>query len=106
MAKEIMFYNGHTYEYPETLTTPAGIPTVKLFLKRVFKVLSGFRHLGYPEIIEVGFDFDNYVIFVNGSQGFYACYQLAKDSYPFFTDTARHFVLQIVLPQLISLSKL
>lgn len=103
MAKEIMFYNGHTYEYPETLTTQSNIPTVKTFLMRVFKVLSGFRYMGCAEIIEVGFDFDNYVLFAKGQKGFYACYQFSKGSFPFASEMVKHFVLEIALPQLLKL---
>lgn len=100
MARQIMFFDGESYSYPETLTTPAGIGAVKAFLMRVFKVLSSFRYLGYPEILEVGFDFESFVLFAQGQRNFYACYQFVKDSYPFVSEMVEHFTLQIVLPQL------
>lgn len=106
MAKEVMFYDGATYEYPETLATAAGTQAIKSFLMRVYKGLQGFRYLGFPEVTEVGFNFDDYVLFARGHCNFYAGYQFAKGSYPFVTEMVRHFVLQVALPQLVSLSKL
>lgn len=105
MARQIMFYDGATYKYPEDLVTSAGPQEVKSFLMRVYKGLSGFRYLGYAEIIEIGFDFESYALFARGRLNFFACYQFVKGSYPFTTEMVRYFVLQIALPQLVSLAE-
>lgn len=104
MANAILFYDGKDFCYPEDLVPAGELGAAQGFCTRIFTVLSSFRYLGYREIIEIGFDFDNYVVFVHGAQGFYARYQFSKDIYPYVTDTARYFVFQVVLPQLISLS--
>lgn len=105
MAKAVLLYDGKDFAYPEDLTNAGELGAARIFLERVFKVLSSFRYLGYPEILEVGFDFESFVLFAQGQRNFYACYQFVKDSYPFVSEMVEHFTLQIVLPQLKSLPK-
>lgn len=106
MARAILFYDGKDFDYPEDLTNAGELEAARTFCKRVFNVLSGFRCLGYPEILKIGYDFNGYKLFVQGQRNFYAYYQFVKGSYPFTTEMAEHFVLQIVLPQLKSFPKL
>lgn len=106
MAKAILFYDGKDFAYPEILTNAGELGAAKTFCKRVFTVLKSLRHLGYPRILEIGIDFDNYAFFCRGKRSFYACYQFVKGSYPFTTEMAKHFVFQIVLPQMEILAKL
>lgn len=105
MARAILFYDGKDFDYPEDLTNAGELGAARTFCKRVFNVLSSLRYLGYPEILEIGYDFNNYALFVRGQRQFYACYQFVKGSYPFTTEMARHFVFKIALPQLEILAK-
>lgn len=106
MARAILFYDGNDFAYPEDLTNAGELGAARTFCKRIFTVLSSLRYLGYPEILEIGYDFNGYVLFVRGQRGLCARYEFVKGSYPYTTEMARHFVFKIVLPQLEILAKL
>lgn len=105
MANAILFYDGKDFSYPEDLTNAGELGAARTFCKRIFTVLSSLRYLGYPEILEIGYDFNGCVLFTRGQRGLYARYEFVKGSYPFTTEMAKHFVFQIVLPQLELLAK-